>query len=153
MCLQPVAVWPRNLLAVVAISTTNLARPAVETFAEPAHVDEVVCRSRGARAMPDLGRLVLRTDALLHAGGDVIKGMYYGRSSDGPNDLVAFRLGCAGVLDPRPFLVFKFAAGAFLLDADRDGCADGAGVLSNEIDPADFLPALTGSWPGCAPTS
>ena len=79
--------------------------------------------------------------------------MYYARAADGPDDVVAFLLGCGGLLDPRPFQVFEFATGAFLLDADGDGCADGAGILLDKIDPAEFLPALSRLRPGCAPTS
>ena len=61
--------------------------------------------------MPDLGRLALRTDPVLHAGDMVIKGMYYGQTMDRPSDLIAFRLGCSGVLAQRPFLVLEFQDG------------------------------------------
>ena len=101
--------------------------------------------------MPNLGRLVLRTDPVLHATGNVIKGLYYGQSRDGPNVLVAFRLGCSGMLAARPFLVLHFRDGAYLLDSDGDGCADGAGVLTGgEIDPIDFLPAIAPAGAACA---
>jgi hypothetical protein len=101
--------------------------------------------------MPDLRALVLRTDPRVHARGAVVKGMYYARSGAGPNDLVAFRLGCGGVLEARPFLVLDFRTGGYLLDAAGDGCADGTGVLpGGEVDPADFLPAPVRGRFACA---
>ena len=121
-------------------------------FIEPIHIGEATCRSRAEGTMPDLGRLVLRTDPALHASGNVIKGMYYGRSIAGPNDLVAFRVGCLGILARRPFLVLDFRTGMYVLDADGDGCADGAGMLPDgEIDPVEFLPAISPIQAMCAP--
>ncbi len=63
-----------------------------------------------------------------------------------------FQMGCAGMLDPRPFLEFEFRTGIYLLDQDGDGCTDGAGLLdSAEIDPVEFLPALPVARRSCPP--
>ena len=52
-------------------------------------------------------------------------------------------MACDRSLEPRPFLVMDFRSGRFFLDGDRDGCVDRTGELvSPEIDPADFLPAI-----------
>ena len=83
----------------------------------------------------------------VRAGGSVIKGLYFAHSREGPNDLVAFWLACSGILEPRPFLSFEFATGLYLLDSDRDGCADQTGVAPRgTIDPADFLESLPTRW-------
>ena len=130
---------------------SGLEHPVAAHFVEPVPVDEASCRLQAAGAMPDLGRLVLRTDPVLHAGGMVIKGMYYGQTMDRPSDLVAFRLGCSGVLAQRPFLVLDFRTGIYLLDADGDGCADATGLLAGDaIDPVEFLPALSPTRAVCA---
>jgi hypothetical protein len=147
------AIWANAAFLTVTTNMAGASEPYGGAYVEPVPVDSSICSSRAMRPMPDLARLRLRTDSVLHAAGEVIKGMYYAHVADGPNDLVAFRLGCGGVLDARPFLVFDFASGLFLLDGDGDGCADGAGQLLDEIDPAEFLPALSRSRSGCAPTS
>ena len=125
------------------------------TYGEPVHVSDAVClRQVGARAMPDLALLRLQTDPRVHAGGFLIKGMFYSRTQQGPPDAVAFRLGCAAMLDARPFLVLDFTSSVLFLDSDADGCIDAAEVLPEaEIDPADFLPALPAQRRECPPGS
>ena len=106
-------------------------------------IGNIECNEVNKKAMPDLQTLYLRTDPHLRSTGRVIKGLYYATRPEGPNKLVAFLIGCAEVLDPRPFLLFDFDTNTYLLDAEGDGCVDGAGVLvSGEIDPVEFLPAL-----------
>jgi hypothetical protein len=142
---------PYMLSVLFADVASGLEHPVATHFVEPVPVDEASCRLQAAGVMPDLGRLVLRTDPVLHAGGKVIKGMYYGQTMDRPSDLVAFRLGCSGVLAQRPFLVLDFRTGIYLLDADGDGCADAAGLLADDaIDPVDFLPAISPVGEACA---
>ncbi len=95
--------------------------------------------------MPDLRGHVLRSDPRIHAGGKLIKGLYYSERADGPNDLVAFRLACFLAMEPRPFLIFDFRSLEYALDADRDGCAEETGrAPAPEIDPADFLGQVAG---------
>lgn len=101
------------------------------------------CDQNAEQPMPELSRLYLRTDPRVRTTGRAIKGLYYATRSDGPNQLVAFLMVCAGRLASRPFLLFEFDTGTFLLDANGDGCVDGVGVLAQkEIDPVEFLSAL-----------
>lgn len=119
-------------------------------------IDASACDALGKKAMSNLAAMHQRTDPKVHAGGTIVKGIYYSIRPDGPNDLVAFWVGCAGVLDGKPFLVFEFPSNNYYFDSDGDGCTDGAGVAAGgAIDPVDFLPALptdrrncaSGSWP------
>ena len=141
-----------RLAGLVVILFTSAA--GAWEFAEPGHRDAACQRNAFGRAMPDLGRLALRTDPRLHAGGFLIKGMYYGPIAGGPHELLAFRLGCAGRLDPRPFLVVELASWTVLIDGDGDGdgCVDDTAIeWGGEVDPVDYLPALPPARLACGP--
>ena len=115
---------------------------------QPAGVD---CRDKNGAGLPNFRAMQSRTNPALHSTGLVIKGRYFARDAGGPNELVLFWLGCDGRLEGGPFLSFDFATGAYLLDLDGDGCADGAGTMaSGEIDPGDFLTALPPTRRECA---
>lgn len=133
------------LLRSAASTVAEDIRAATPPFAIPA--TRANCARTDETDMPDLTSLYLLTDPAVRAGGSVIKGLYFAHSREGPNDLVAFWLACSGILEPRPFLSFEFATGLYLLDSDRDGCADQTGVAPRgTIDPADFLESLPTRW-------
>lgn len=132
----------RWLLAPVLLLATGGAVAGHAT----ASTTGVDCREKGSANLPDFRAMHSRTEPALHAAGLVIKGRYFASDVDGPNELVLFWLGCDGRIEGEPFLSFEFATGAYLLDLDGDGCADGAGSMaSGEIDPGDFLATLP-SW-------
>jgi hypothetical protein len=100
--------------------------------------------------MPDLDALVLRSKPRVWATGRLIKGLYYSEAPNEPYALAAFYPACDQRLEQKPFLVMDFRFSQFLLDANRDGCADATGRLpAPEIDPADFLPAVDGAEELC----
>ena len=131
------------IVAVIAVGAPGSAVPMDQPSLRPKPAVGPNCRSAGKPAMHDLHALFLRTDPRLESSGRAIKGLYYASRVDGPNELVVFQMGCAGLLDPKPFLEFEFGTTIYLLDQDGDGCTDGAGLLDlGEIDPVEFLPAL-----------
>lgn len=139
------------VMAMMSVVAASKAGPIGTGFDAPDAAPNPACGEIGAKAMPDLRHLHLRTDPRLRSRGRVVKGLYYAARPDGPNELVAFSLACDGRMDSRPFLLFEFDTGAYLLDADGDGCADGVGVLPRgAIDPVEFLPELTTAQRSCA---
>lgn len=137
-------------MAMMTVVAPTKAGPIGTGFDAPDATPNPACGEIGAKPMPDLRHLHLRTDPRLHSGARAVKGLYYAAQADGPNQLVAFSLACAGRMDSRPFLLFEFDTGAYLLDADGDGCADGVGVLPRgAIDPMEFLPELTTARRSC----
>ena len=141
------------VIAITTIGASGYAS-APGTWPEvPEAAVNPACDHNAEQPMPELHRLYLRTDPRVRTAGRAIKGLYYATRSDGPNQVVAFVMACAGRLGSPPFLLFEFDTGAFLLDADGDGCVDGAGVLARgEIDPVEFLSALPAARRYCAPS-
>ena len=94
---------------VIAITTVGASGYASAPETWPVLPEAAVnpaCDRNAEQPMPELRRLYLRTDPRVRTAGRAIKGIYYATQLDGPNQLVAFMMVCAGRLASRPFLLF-----------------------------------------------